>query len=48
MIEYHEARDELLEQLGKRGLSEWLEKLPGEYVLAMVEAIQNLVTRKTK
>ena len=48
MVEYYEVRDELLEQLGKRGLVEWLKKLPGEYLHAMVEAVHNLVGKETK
>jgi hypothetical protein len=48
MIDYQKARDELMKQLGKRGLAEWTKKLPGEYVMAIVDTVNELWKKEHK
>jgi len=47
MDDYERIRKELMIQLDKRGLTEWLKRLPGEYVHAMVATLKEMLSPKT-
>ena len=48
MTPYEKARDELMRQFGKYGLTDWEKTLKPEAVIAMAKAVQELVNRELK